>query len=32
MGANPPLQPREQLAVHDAMASARQQLQTTELR
>ncbi|XP_031768747.1 oxysterol-binding protein-related protein 11 [Galleria mellonella] len=31
MGANPPLQPREQLAVHDAMASARQQLQATEL-
>ncbi|XP_061715438.1 oxysterol-binding protein-related protein 11 isoform X2 [Cydia pomonella] len=32
MGANPPLQPREQLAVHGAMASARQQLQQTELR
>lgn len=31
MGANPPLQPREQLAVHDAMASARHQLQQTEL-
>ncbi|XP_026325199.1 uncharacterized protein LOC113234145 [Hyposmocoma kahamanoa] len=31
MGASSPLQPREQLAVHDAMASARQQLQATEL-